>query len=161
MILKVLAISEINLILKFVNVDTLIEQRVDIAEEIVEFVHAVLISGVYEFSMSRFGADSADVGVSCALLAEALHAEEAVAVEYEFACLLEAGLAFVTVLRVLVHVENTNFSLIKLKANFSYIKINTNFSQRKSNNRLNFLLLKLLHIFSLTLKYIHIDNFYR
>jgi hypothetical protein len=53
--------------------------------------------------MGRFGANGTDVGIPCTLFTEAFHAEEAVAVEYEFACLFEAGLAFVAVLCVLVH----------------------------------------------------------
>lgn len=62
-----------------------------------------MVAGVDEFSVGGFGADSAVGGVACAVFVEAVHAEEAVAVEYEFASLFETGLAFVAVLRVAVH----------------------------------------------------------
>jgi len=103
LVLQILAVSEVDLVLEFVDVDTFVEKGVDVAEEVVQFVHAALVASVDEFAVGGFGADGADVGVPGSLFGEAVHAEEAVAVEDEFASLLEAGLAFVAMLGILVH----------------------------------------------------------
>jgi hypothetical protein len=96
--------------LEFVEIGTLVEKGLDIAKEIVHIIHAFLILSVNEFAYGGFVADAADVRVPSFLFFEAVNAEEAVAVEYEFACLFEAGLAFISVLCILVHSVNIYLS---------------------------------------------------
>lgn len=120
--LQILAVAQIDLALEFIDIGALIEQRLNIPEEIVDAVHALLVARVDELADSGLEAYSADIGVPGLLLAEAVHAEEAVAVEDKLTDLSEARLAFVPVLRVLVH-NYTNFSHIIISLMAKYVSM--------------------------------------
>lgn len=100
---QVSAVSQVDFALELVEIGALIEQRLDISKEVVDVIHAFLVSGVDELADGGFEADAAAFGVLVFFLFEAVEAEEAVAIEDELADLFEAGLAFVPMLYVLVH----------------------------------------------------------
>ena len=100
---QVSAVSQVDFALELVEIGALIEQRLDVSEQVVDVIHAFLVSGIDELADGGFEADAAAFGVLVFFLFEAFKAEETVAIEDELADLFEAGLAFVSVLYVLVH----------------------------------------------------------
>jgi hypothetical protein len=73
---------------------------------VVYFVQTSLIASVDELTCCWFEAYHALVGTFCPLFAETFDAEETVAIEDELTDVLEAVLAFVAVLGVLVHARS-------------------------------------------------------
>jgi hypothetical protein len=97
--------------LELVEICAFVEERLHIAEEIVDVIHTFLVARVDELADGRFVADAAGRRVPVFLFFEAVDTEETIAVEYELAYLFEAGLTFVSVLYVLVHDDRVNIVL--------------------------------------------------
>jgi hypothetical protein len=89
--------------LEAVDVETPREGDLDIAEEVVHLGHARLVVGVDEFTAGGFATNEAMRDRSSSLLGEAVSTKEAVAVQDEFSHVFETVLAFVAMLRFLVH----------------------------------------------------------
>ena len=91
-----MAVSEVNLILEFIDIKALGKGVTEAAEKVVDLAHAFSITGVNELACGRLVAYSAVASVASAGSVEALMTEEAVAVEDELPYVAETALTFVS-----------------------------------------------------------------